>query len=122
MVCYDTEVKHKRLHVSKDILQTHGAVSDETAYEMAANLITQGDYDYVIATTGNAGPTSEKPNEVGVCYIAVGNKSTVDIYPFQWEGERADIIRKGTLTALFCLYKLLSSEEEARPEETLQKT
>lgn len=122
LVCYDSLVKQKRLHVLQNVLQNHGAVSDETAYEMAANLITQGNYDYVIATTGNAGPTSEKPNETGKCFIAVGNRTTVDIYPCQWEGDRADIIHHGTVTALFYLYKLLSGEESARTEETSQKT
>ena len=39
VVCYDNKVKHKRLNVSQYILDNHGAVSVETAYEMAATIV-----------------------------------------------------------------------------------
>lgn len=110
IVCYDNSVKNNRLRVSKHILDNYGAVSIETAYEMAANLITDGQYDYVVATTGNAGPTSEKPNEVGVCYIAVGDKRNIDIYPYKFDGNRQAVIKSGTQTALYHLLKRLQGD------------
>ena len=110
VVCYDSAVKQSRLHVSEEILRNHGAVSVETAYEMAANLLTEGQYDYVIATTGNAGPTSEKPGQTGVCYIAVGDKENIDIYPCRFEGDRAAVIHSGTVTALYYLYRFLRND------------
>lgn len=109
IVCYSNEVKKSRLHVSGGVLNNHGAVSIETAYEMAANLLMDGKYDYVVATTGNAGPTAEKANEVGICYIAVGDKNNIDIYPYRFEGDRKAVIHSGTQTALYHLYKLLSA-------------
>ncbi len=121
IVCYDPAVKQSRLHVSEEVLRTHGAVSIETAYEMAANLIAQGQYDYVIATTGNAGPTSEKQDQVGVCYIAVGDKHNIDIYPCKFEGDRQAVIRSGTVTALYRLCKFMQNEQSlshaAAPQE-----
>ncbi|MDE6398524.1 MAG: nicotinamide-nucleotide amidohydrolase family protein, partial [Clostridiales bacterium] len=107
VVCYDSAVKQSRLHVSEEIIRNHGAVSVETAYEMAANLLAEGQYDYVVATTGNAGPTSEKPGQTGVCYIAVGDKDNIDIYPCRFEGDRAAVIHNGTVTALYYLYRIL---------------
>ncbi len=107
IVCYSNEVKEKRLKVSQKTLAHCGAVSDETAYQMAANLLIDGNYDYVVATTGNAGPTSEKPNEVGLCYIAVGDRHNIDIYCRTFEGDRHQVIQQGTNCALFELYKLL---------------
>lgn len=121
IVCYDTAVKHKRLHVEEEVLHTHGAVSVETAYEMAANLIAEGGYDYVIATTGNAGPTSEKENEVGVCYIAVGDKRGIDIYPYHFEGDRQSVIHSGTITALYHLCKFMQNETHPVQNETTQE-
>lgn len=108
IVCYSNEVKHNRLRVSQNILDNYGAVSVETAYEMAANLLMDGGYDYVLATTGNAGPTSEKDNEVGVCYIAVGDRKNIDIFPHKFEGDRQQVIHSGTVTALFHLYSIMS--------------
>ena len=88
---------------------------------MAANLIAQGQYDYVIATTGNAGPTSEKQDQVGVCYIAVGDKHNIDIYPCKFEGDRQAVIRSGTVTALYRLCKFMQNEQSlshaAAPQE-----
>ncbi len=110
VVCYDNKVKHKRLNVSQYILDNHGAVSVETAYEMAANLLLDGQYDYVVATTGNAGPASEKPGETGVCYIAVGNKENIDIYPCRFEGDRQTVINSGVKTALYHLYDRISKD------------
>lgn len=116
IVCYDTSVKQKRLHVPEHILHTYGAVSIETAYEMAANLLQLGPYDYVIATTGNAGPTSEKPDENGVCYIAVGDKHNIDIFPCKFTGDRQAVIRNGVYTALYHLYKIVA--EQAKNGDT----
>ena len=108
IVCYANETKQNRLRVSSSILDNYGAVSVETAYEMAANLLMDGHHDYVVATTGNAGPTSEKPDEVGVCYIAVGDKRNIDIFPYRFRGDRQSVIHSGTLTALYHLYKFVS--------------
>ena len=96
--------------MSQYILDNHGAVSVETAYEMAANLLLDGQYDYVVATTGNAGPASEKPGETGVCYIAVGNKENIDIYPCRFEGDRQTVINSGVKTALYHLYDRISKD------------
>lgn len=111
-VCYCDEVKRRRLHISQEVLEQNGAVSIETAYEMAANLLMDGGYDYVVATTGNAGPTSEKPNEVGVCYIAVGDRENVHIYRYCFTGSRDEVIESGVKAALFRLYKLMIGEAE----------
>lgn len=116
IVCYDNAVKRSRLRVSQGILDTYGAVSIETAYEMAANLLMDGDYDYAVATTGNAGPTSEKPNQVGVCYIAVGDKKNIDIYPCRFDGDRKTVIESGALTALYHLHNRIAGDIERNDE------
>jgi len=68
IVSYSNAFKEKLLHVKS--LQNHGAVSEETAREMAEGALKASDADYAIAVTGIAGPdggTLEKP--VGtVCF------------------------------------------------------
>ena len=112
VVCYSNEVKRRRLHITPETIEAHGAVSIETAYEMAVGLLMDGGYDYVVATTGNAGPTSEKPGEVGLCYIAVGDRENVHIYRYIFTGDRDEVIASGVQASLFRLYKLIMGEAE----------
>lgn len=75
-VCsYSNEMKIKWLNVKKETLQAHGAVSSETALEMAQGIRNATGSDYGISTTGVAGPdggSSEKP--VGTVYIAIAGE------------------------------------------------
>ena len=72
-VCaYSNEMKIKWLNVNSSTLEQHGAVSAETALEMAQGIREVTGSDYGISTTGIAGPgggSAEKP--VGLVYIAV---------------------------------------------------
>ena len=69
-VTYSNEAKVKLLGVSHETLATYGAVSAETAEEMAKGAANVADADASVAVTGIAGPdggTVEKP--VGLVYI-----------------------------------------------------
>ena len=75
-VTYANEAKEKMVGVRHETLLAHGAVSEETAREMAEGIRSALGADYGISTTGIAGPsggTPEKP--VGTVYIAVASKS-----------------------------------------------
>ena len=77
---YSNEAKMKYLGVQKETLDNFGAVSEQTAKEMAEGLLKATGCDFAIATTGIAGPTggsSEKP--VGLMYIGIsdGNNTKV---------------------------------------------
>ena len=78
-VTYSNEAKIKRLGVRKETLDAYGAVSKETAREMAEGIAKESCSNTAIATTGIAGPgggTKEKP--VGLVYIAVHvNNNTI---------------------------------------------
>ncbi|MGN1234596.1 MAG: CinA family protein, partial [Christensenellaceae bacterium] len=78
VTAYANEAKEARLSVTQGTLRMHGAVSDETAYQMALGLINTGRCDLAIATTGIAGPNSDKTNKpVGLCYIAIGLREKI---------------------------------------------
>ena len=72
-VCtYANEAKMKLLGVDPDTLSKYGAVSEQTAVEMARGLLALSGADVAVSTTGIAGPgggTKEKP--VGLVYTAV---------------------------------------------------
>ena len=62
-ITYSNEAKEKLLEVSKDTLSAYGAVSEQTALEMAQGAARQAGAQAALATTGIAGPdggTEEK--------------------------------------------------------------
>ena len=71
-VTYSNEIKEKMLGVSHETLVAHGAVSAETAAEMAAGVRRVSGSDIGISVTGIAGPGSDGTDKpVGLCYIAI---------------------------------------------------
>ncbi len=103
---YANGSKEKRTGVSPYTLKSHGAVSDEVAYEMAAGLLQQGDCEIAVATTGIAGPKSDDTKKpVGLCYIAVGTKERVRVFRFHLEGDREKITKTAINLALFHVYQ-----------------
>lgn len=80
-VCsYSNEIKINLLGVKAETIATHGAVSEETAIEMAQGVKATLNTSIGVGITGIAGPTSDNTNKpVGLIYIAVaqGNKTTV---------------------------------------------
>lgn len=107
---YDEYAKRKRLGVSEYTLKMQGAVSDQTAYEMAAGLIATGDCDISIATTGLAGPKSDRSLlPVGLCYIGIGVKERVFVYRYKFDGSREEITQTAIRYALFLAYKQLKN-------------
>ena len=74
-VTYANEAKVKLVGVSEETLKKHGAVSEETAKEMARGVRLALETDIGIATTGIAGPgggTPEKP--VGTIYVGISSR------------------------------------------------
>ena len=63
-VTYSNEAKASLLKVSNDVLETFGAVSVATAWQMAQGALAKSDADVAVAITGIAGPaggTAKKP-------------------------------------------------------------
>ena len=70
-VTYSNDAKHDELGVNESTLLTHGAVSEETAREMAEGTLHSTPADLAVAVTGVAGPdggTDAKP--VGTVWLA----------------------------------------------------
>ena len=100
-VTYSNESKVNRLGVKKDTLKVYGAVSEETAKEMARGIAKNFNTNVSISPPGIAGPeggTSEKP--VGLVYIGVyiNGKTTVNKYILN--GDRKEIRTKAAENAI----------------------
>ena len=97
-VSYSNAAKVQMLGVNPQTLEKYGAVSVETATEMAAGAIAHSDADLAIAVTGIAGPDGGSPDKpVGSVFIAWNYKngdSKVD--KKQFSGNRQQI-RKQTV-------------------------
>lgn len=75
VVSYATDLKHSILGVSERTLETYGAVSEQTAREMAEGCRRVCGSDLAIAITGVAGPDKDdRGNEVGTVYIALAHE------------------------------------------------
>ena len=112
-ITYANEAKEELLGVSHDTLEKFGAVSRETAEEMAEGAVKAAHADAAVAVTGIAGPdggTKEKP--VGLVYIGVNVRGNVEVREYHFSGSRQKIRESVTAAALtFLREKLLAFEE-----------
>lgn len=70
LVTYSNQAKMDELGVKKETLEAHGAVSEETAREMAEGLFRASGSDVCVSVTGIAGPGGGSPEKpVGLVYI-----------------------------------------------------
>ena len=73
-VTYANEAKEKYLFVKNETLEKYGAVSEQTAFEMAEGLKKQTNSDVTVGITGIAGPTGgSKEKPVGLAYVGISN-------------------------------------------------
>lgn len=102
-VTYSNEAKQQMLGVSAQTLKDHGAVSLETAAEMATGALAHSDADIAVSVTGIAGPGGgSKDKPVGlVCFgiAASAGRTTSEKVEFV-EVKRAAIRSAATLHAL----------------------
>lgn len=105
---YSNESKMGRLGVSELTLRQCGAVSAETAYQMAEGLIKTGNCNVAISTTGIAGPKSDNTAKpVGLAFIGVAVGDDISVYKFNFTGGRDKISATAVNHALFLAYKEL---------------
>lgn len=103
---YANESKIKRLGVEELILKQYGAVSEQTAYQMAEGLLKTGDCDLAVSTTGIAGPKSDNTlKPVGLVYIGVGTRDSISVFKYELKGNRESITETAINLALFHAFK-----------------
>ena len=69
-VTYSNDSKNKNLNVSKETLKEFGAISENTAFEMAKGVKEKSLANIGVSTTGEAGPNSSE-TEVGNVFTCI---------------------------------------------------
>lgn len=103
-VTYSNEAKHRLLGVQIQTLEQYGAVSDQTAREMAEGAAKAAGADVAFASTGIAGPgggTPEKP--VGLIFVSCYIRGNVFVRECHFKGSRMEN-RLNTVQAVFQLF------------------
>ena len=114
VVAYDNSIKEQVLGVQHDTLLQHGAVSEQTALQMAEGVRTLMHTDYAIATSGIAGPTGGTPDKpVGTVWIAwaMPEGTEAQCFHFGAAREREQITLRAVTEALVHLIKYLNTKQ-----------
>ena len=107
-ITYTAELKEQLLDVSKSTIEKHTVVSKEVAEEMSVSAREKLKTDYAIAVTGNAGPTTDNNDKsVGVVYISLASKTSVETLEFNFGQPREKVINRTVNKALELLQKEL---------------
>lgn len=112
-VTYSNEAKIKMLQVKKDLIEKHGAVSNEVALSMAQGAIKNSAAQVAIAITGIAGPTgASTAKPLGLVYIVAINikrSQRVIMRKFHFCGDRNAVRQAAIIAALDELQRVISS-------------
>ncbi|NBI86311.1 CinA family protein [Lachnospiraceae bacterium] len=110
-IAYSNEAKEKLLGVSHETLMEYGAVSLQTAQEMASGARAAANADIAIISTGIAGPdggTKEKP--VGLVYLACACGSEIKVERHIFDGDRQQVRHKAVGAALKLVEQVIQQE------------
>ena len=110
-VTYSNDAKHELLGVPFEVLEKHGAVSEQTALEMARGALARSKGTISLAITGVAGPTGGSPDKpVGtVCFgwARRGGEPLTQMRVFQ--GDRDAVRRQSVVHSLEKVLDLLDA-------------
>ncbi len=107
--CYSNDAKMRFVGVKPETLRLHGAVSEETARELAFGICERFQSDIGISVTGIAGPdggTPEKP--VGTIWVGIADKKSVEAHKYTVGGDRIVNRERAVAAALQLLFKKVS--------------
>lgn len=108
-ITYSNEAKMKYLSVKEETLKEHGAVSEETARELAEGVLKTSGADIGIGITGLAGPGGETgTKKPGLVYIGVCRGGHTEVKKYDLKGNREKIREVSVCRALTMIRKALA--------------
>ncbi|MDK1376692.1 MULTISPECIES: CinA family protein [unclassified Sinorhizobium] len=111
-VTYSNDAKIQMLGIELATLAAHGAVSRETAVEMARGAVSHSGADIAVAVTGVAGPgggSVEKP--VGLVYFAAASRNGATLHKEMRYGDVGrDVVRMSAVRTAFELLEAISHQ------------
>lgn len=107
-VTYTEEMKANILNVDRELLETHGAVSEACAEAMACGARRHSGSTYALSITGFAGPDGgTEKDPVGTVYIGIAEDAACVVHRFRFMGDRDRVRALAAQTALDLLRKKL---------------
>lgn len=94
MVTYSNEVKIQKLGVKRETVETFGAVSEQTAKEMAERIKLLAEADIGVGVTGVAGPSQSEGKPVGLVFVGVAFKDKTIVEKLELKNLTRDEIRE----------------------------
>lgn len=98
---YSCRIKNEALGVSAQTLEKFGAVSENTAREMAENIRLRAGSDIGVAITGVAGPAASEGHPMGYVFIAIANETKSEVRLLNIEPKDREYVRQCACISLF---------------------
>lgn len=113
LIVYATELKHDLAGVPREILDEYGAVSAETARELARGAAARCGADVGVGLTGVAGPDPQEGRPVGTVFLGlvVPGRGPWSV-PLRVDGDRSRIRRAACTAALEQVVAAATGEED----------
>ena len=103
VISYTNEVKHNILGVRNDTLSDFGAVSPQTAAEMAVGVRKLLGADVAVSVTGLAGPGGDEfGNSVGTVFVGYCDPHITEVKEYHFTGDR-ESVRNQTIKAALAI-------------------
>jgi len=100
---YSCRIKNEILGVNNETLEKYGAVSEQTAREMAENVREKACSDIGVSVTGAAGPDGTEGHPAGYVYIAVAGEKGTAVNLLNIEPLSRNYVREQAVISLFKL-------------------
>lgn len=101
IISYSNDVKKRRLNVRPETLERYGAVSGETASEMARGAVDALHADIAVSITGIAGPGGATPGKpVGTVWIGLCMDGNVEAHECHFDGSRSEVREQAVVESL----------------------
>lgn len=105
LITYSNEMKMMLLKVKEETLKNFGAVSNETAMEMAKGAIDGYNADIAVSVTGVAGPGCSEKKPAGLVYIGIATKDKIYAKEYHFKGNREEVRAETARTAINMVIK-----------------
>ena len=108
---YSCRIKNKLLGVENKTLEKFGAVSKETATEMAVNVRSLANSDIGVSVTGAAGPSGTEGHPAGYVFTALPAENTLKVELLNIEPKSRNFVREKAVSAVFSLIEQYIKEQ-----------
>jgi len=122
IVSYSNEAKTDIVGVKKLTLRKHGAVSKQTAMEMAKGGRKLLKVDICLSDTGIAGPTGATPGKpIGLFYVGLSAKDSTLAKEHHFHGNREENKQKAAESSLILLKEYLEEKLAEKTDNVMEE-